>query len=154
MAASYLAAGSRSSSQGVACRGKRRRKARGVVHLIGYVDRFSVRPGERIAVKVSSRLTEPYQADLVWIVHSDPNPAGPGLRFEEVAAAFAGTYPSRFQPVHSGSYGIVRPDKALTLPDPCTIVVRGSHGCPTHAGRPYRRSQGGQPCGSLLRARV
>jgi hypothetical protein len=33
--------------------------------LIGYVDRFSARLGERIAVKVSSRLTEPYQADLV-----------------------------------------------------------------------------------------
>ena len=46
--ASYLAAGSRSSSQGVACSGKRRR-AGGVVPLIGYVDRFSGRPGERIA---------------------------------------------------------------------------------------------------------
>jgi N,N-dimethylformamidase len=60
--------------------------------------------------KVSSRLTEPYQADLVRIVHGDANPAGPGLKFEEVAAAFAGTYPSRFQPVHSGSYGIVAPE--------------------------------------------
>jgi N,N-dimethylformamidase len=81
-----------------------------VVPLIGYVDWFSARPGERIAVKVSSRLTEPYQADLVRIVHGDANPAGPGLKFEEVAAAFAGTYPSRFQPVHSGSYGIVAPE--------------------------------------------
>ena len=69
-----------------------------MVPLIGYVDWFSARPGERIAVKVSSRLTEPYQADLVRIVHGDANPAGPGLKFEEVAAAFAGTYPSRFQP--------------------------------------------------------
>jgi N,N-dimethylformamidase len=44
-----------------------------VVPLIGYVDRFSARPGERIAVNVSSRLTEPYQADLVRIVHGDAN---------------------------------------------------------------------------------
>ena len=95
-----------------------------MVPLIGYVDWFSARPGERIAVKVSSRLTEPYQADLVRIVHGDANPAGPGLKFEEVAAAFAGTYPSRFQPVHSGSYGIVSPDKTFALPDPCTIVMR------------------------------
>jgi len=29
-----------------------------VVPLIGYVDRFSARPGEWIAVKVSSRLAE------------------------------------------------------------------------------------------------
>jgi len=77
MAASYLAAGSRRSSQGVACSGKRRQRAGGVVPLIGYVDWFSAPPGERIAVKVSSRLTEPYQADLVRIVHGDANPAGP-----------------------------------------------------------------------------
>jgi N,N-dimethylformamidase len=95
-----------------------------VVPLIGYVDRFSARPGERIAVKVSSQLGEPYQADLVRIVHGDPNPAGPGLKFEKVAAQFAGTYPSRFQDVHSGSCGIVVPGKPLALPDPCTIVVR------------------------------
>ena len=61
-----------------------------MVPLIGYVDRFSGRPGERIAVKVSSRLAEPYQADLVRIVHGDANPAGPGLKFEEIGAAFCG----------------------------------------------------------------
>ena len=83
-----------------------------MVPLIGYVDRFSGRPSERIAVKVSSRLAEPYQADLVRIVHGDANPAGPGLKFEEIGAAFAGTYPSRFQPAHSGSYGIVTRDTA------------------------------------------
>jgi N,N-dimethylformamidase len=95
-----------------------------VVPLIGYVDRFSARPGERIAVKVSSQVGEPYQADLIRIIHGDANPAGPGLKFEDVDAAFAGTYPSRFQPAHSGSYGIVSPDKPLALPDSCTIVVR------------------------------
>jgi N,N-dimethylformamidase len=91
--------------------------------LIGYVDRFSARPRERIAVKVSSRLAEPYRADL-RIIHGDANPAGPSLKFEEVEATFAGTYPSRFQPAHSGSYGIVTRDQAIPLPDPCTIVVR------------------------------
>jgi len=95
-----------------------------LVPLIGYLDRFSARPRERIAVKVSSRLPEPYRADLVRIIHGDANPAGPGLKFTEIGATFAGTYPSRFQPVHSGSYAIVAPDKALALPDPCTIVVR------------------------------
>jgi N,N-dimethylformamidase len=95
-----------------------------VVPLTGYVDRFSARPGEQIAVKVSSQLDRPYQADLVRIVHADANPAGPGIKIEEVPAAFAGTYPSRFQPVHLGSCGVVTPAKPLALPDPCTIVVR------------------------------
>ena len=47
-----------------------------MVPLIGYVDRFSARPGERIAIKVSSQLDQPYQADLIRIIHADPNPAG------------------------------------------------------------------------------
>jgi N,N-dimethylformamidase len=95
-----------------------------VVPLIGYVDRFSARPGERIEVKVSSQFDRPYQADLVRIIHGDANPAGPGLKFAEVAAGFAGSYPSRAQSVHSGSYGLVTPASLLALPDPCTIVLR------------------------------
>jgi hypothetical protein len=95
-----------------------------VVPLIGYLDRFSARPGERIAVKVSSQLDRPYRADLVRIIHADANPAGPGIKLEDVPAAFTGTYPSRFQPVHLGSCGVVTPANPLALPDPCTIVVR------------------------------
>jgi N,N-dimethylformamidase len=95
-----------------------------VVPLIGYVDRFSTRPGERIAVKVSSRFKAPYRADLVRIFHADANPAGPGIKLEEVAAAFAGEYPSRSQPIQSGSLGIVTAGAPIALPDPCTIVVR------------------------------
>lgn len=95
-----------------------------MVPLIGYVDRFSARPGERIGVKVSSQFADPYQADLVRIIHGDANPSGPGLKFEEIAAPFAGSYASRFQPVLSGSCGIVVTDKAFGLPDPCTIAMR------------------------------
>ena len=97
-----------------------------MVPLIGYVDRFSARPGEPIAVKVSCQLDRPYQADLVRIIHGDANPAGPGMKLEDVPATFAGTYPSRFQPVHLGSCGVVTPVKPLALPDPCTIVVCAS----------------------------
>src|SRR5437764_9051697 len=95
-----------------------------VVSLIGYLDRFSARPGERIAVKVSSQRDEPYAADLVRIMHGDANPAGPGIKINEVEGGFAGRYPSRFQPVHSGSCGVVPIPTPLHLPDPCTIVVR------------------------------
>ena len=95
-----------------------------MVPLIGYLDRFSARPSERIAVKVSSQLDRPYRADFVQIIHADANPAGPGIKFEDVPAAFAGTYPSRFQPVHLGSCGVVTPINPVALPDPCTIVVR------------------------------
>src|SRR5438046_6881460 len=87
-----------------------------VVPLIGYLDRFSGRPGERIAVKVSSQRHEPYDADLVRIIHGDANPAGPGLKINKIEPGFAGRYPSRFQPVHSGSCGVVTISAPIALP--------------------------------------
>ena len=95
-----------------------------MVPLIGYVNRLSARPGEQIAVKVSSQLDQPYRADLVRIIHGDPNPAGPGIKIEEIPAGFAGTYGTRFQPIHSGSCGVVTPANLMAFPDPCTIVLR------------------------------
>ena len=95
-----------------------------MVPLVGYVDRFSARPGERIAVKVSGQSDRPYRADLVRIIHADANPAGPGIKLEEIVADFAGTYVSRLQPIHLGSYGVVTPADPVTLPNPCTIAVR------------------------------
>lgn len=95
-----------------------------MIPLVGYLDRLSARPGERIEVKVSSSLNETYQADLVRIIHGDPNPAGPGTKLTELSSAFAGNYTSRAQPVHQGSCGVVTPTVPLALPDPCTIVIR------------------------------
>ena len=92
------------------------------VPLVGYLDRLSARPGETVAVKVSSTLPGPYQADLVRIIHADPNPAGPGLKYEPTPSAFEGSYPSRVQPVHPGSYGIV--EAALAVPEGGTIRIR------------------------------
>src|SRR5262245_40748671 len=72
--------------------------------LTGYADRFSVAPGETIAFKVSSTAAGPYHARLVRLISGDPNPAGPGIVEEPVDAPFAGSYPSRVQPVPLGSY--------------------------------------------------
>ena len=76
------------------------------VPLIAYTDRWSVRAGGRIAVKVSCASAN-YQADLVRIRSADPNPAGPGQVFEDVPSGFAGRYPGRAQTIHSGSHGTV-----------------------------------------------
>jgi N,N-dimethylformamidase len=103
-----------------------------VVPLIGYVDRFSARPGETVAVKVSSELGDPYRADFVRLIHGDANPAGPGLKFEEVPASFAGTYRSRSQPLHLGSCGLVLPNK--TVPFSRSLHGRCAH--PAVASRP------------------
>lgn len=92
------------------------------ISLVGYVERISGRPGERIGVKVSSQSSEPYSADLVRIVHADPNPAGPGLKLEPIPSGFAGDYESRSQAVIPGSFGVV--DARLDVPEGGAIRVR------------------------------
>lgn len=74
-----------------------------MIPLIAYADRFSVRAGGTIALEASTTHAE-YRADLVRILSADPNPAGPGMRFEEVPAGFAGAYKGRFQPAWRGSH--------------------------------------------------
>jgi N,N-dimethylformamidase len=93
------------------------------VPFIGYADRFSTRPGGRLAVKVSSALGGTYQADLVRVRHGDPNPDGPGIRYLPVPSNFAGTYPGRYQPTHLGSYARIAAP-GLNTGDAFTAVVR------------------------------
>ena len=107
-----------------------------MVPLTGYADRFSVAPGETIAFKVSSTASAPYQARLVRVICGDPNPAGPGLKEEDLSAVFAGTYPSRLQPVPLGSYARVAPAPAL---QGLTSFSVGATIWPT---TPQRRQQG------------
>ena len=73
-------------------------------HLTGYSDRLSVQPGETINFKVSCIAGSTFEARLVRIRCGDPNPGGPGVREEALAADFQGTYPARFQRVNLGSY--------------------------------------------------
>lgn len=74
------------------------------IPLVGYVDRFSVRPGETVGFKVSGTSAEPYQAKLVRVVSCDPNPEGPGIIEHEIAAEFTGAHATREQTFHRGSY--------------------------------------------------
>lgn len=75
--------------------------------ITGYTDRFSVRAGEKIEVKVSSDSDSDYFADLVRIFSADPNPAGPGVDLRPVASSFEGYYKSTLKQSCLGSYGSV-----------------------------------------------
>jgi N,N-dimethylformamidase len=75
-----------------------------VIPLTGYTDRLSAAAGQRIAFKVSSAAAGPYRASLARVVHADPNPAGPGVKLEDLAHRFAIERPSRVQPIALGSY--------------------------------------------------
>ncbi len=73
--------------------------------ITGYLDRFSHRPGESFAVKVSAPAGGTARARLVRVISGDPNPQGPGLQFEDCSAQFDHSFQARHQPVHQGSYG-------------------------------------------------
>lgn len=83
--------------------------------LIGYADRLSVRPGETIAFKVSSRGAAPFTASLTRIVCGDPNPDGPGLQSVDCSAQFNGHFPSRAQDCTLGSHALVPIPGSVTL---------------------------------------
>ena len=74
--------------------------------LIGYTDRWSVAPGERIQLMASSS-TSPITVRLVRLRHGDPNPAGPGLRTEPVPSPLDGEYPGGRQMTRSGSFAVL-----------------------------------------------
>jgi N,N-dimethylformamidase len=77
------------------------------ITICGYSDQLSGIPGDTIAFKVSSRSAAPFQARLVRVIHADVNPAGPGLKLDDLSAVFSGTFASVAKPLRRGSYGLV-----------------------------------------------
>lgn len=75
--------------------------------ITGYLDRFSHRPGERFVAHVSIRDGGTARARLVRVISGDPNPDGPGLRFEDLSHRFDVTFPGRRQPIRLGSHAVV-----------------------------------------------
>src|SRR5215475_13871584 len=75
--------------------------------LLGYADRMSVRPGDRLRFMVSCEDVSAYNAEVVRLVSGDLHPQGLGLIEHPVTTSVSGTYPGRHQPLRAGSYGIV-----------------------------------------------
>lgn len=72
--------------------------------LLGYVDRWSARPGEALKLHVSSAADTPFQCRFARILCGDPNPRGPGYREIEMPHPLTGTHPGQEQTTHLGSW--------------------------------------------------
>ena len=84
------------------------------VPLIGYSNRLSVRPGEKIEFKVSSKSKFDYTAELYRSINADPNPSVGGLVEEKCDKFFKPIQVhSREQKFFPGSYG--KTAKPLTI---------------------------------------
>ena len=77
--------------------------------IVGYADRFSVAAEETIRFMVSCELPQ-YRADIVRLIHGDPNPRGPGVKEELIATAVSGEYAGRRQALHKGFRTEMRAD--------------------------------------------
>ena len=76
--------------------------------IVGYSDRISVRPGERIDFKVSCEDgAHRFQAQIVRVICGDHHPDGPQLKLEPVETPVTGQYPGYHQPIHAGSFVVV-----------------------------------------------
>jgi N,N-dimethylformamidase len=85
-----------------------------MLQIIGYADRFSVRPGETIEFKVSCEAgATRFDARILRLICGDDSAEGPGFKASPVEAQANGAYPGRHQPIRAGSCVIVPPSPAL-----------------------------------------
>jgi N,N-dimethylformamidase len=75
--------------------------------IVAYASHLSAAPGDRVSCMVSCFGPTEYEARLVRVVQGDPNPAGPGPRYEPVAEVPAQRLPGRTQVVHGGSFAVL-----------------------------------------------
>ncbi|NCF26927.1 MAG: N,N-dimethylformamidase large subunit [Gammaproteobacteria bacterium] len=95
-----------------------------MLSLAAYADRLSVRPGETISFKVANATGHPVSANIVRVISSDANPAGLGIRVQEIEARVSKlAEPGPFQ-VPSGSYAIVDDLEAWPSGDSFTLCCR------------------------------
>lgn len=85
--------------------------------ITGYLDNVSGRPGDSFDVKVSAQGVNKYKADVVRIICADPNPVGPGLKYESQNFELAEFYPARSQCIDLGSYGEVPASSCFIAPN-------------------------------------
>ncbi len=90
------------------------------MRVVGYTDRLSVQPGERLRFMVSCELPS-YQADVVRLIQGDEDSSGPGFKEEPVKTLIDGRYPGRKQEINAGSYVIVPDQPALRLTGSFTL---------------------------------
>jgi N,N-dimethylformamidase len=91
--------------------------------ILGYSDKLSVRPGEKLAFMVSCSRADHFEASFVRLIHGDVNPAGPGYKEERLVTALDGIYPGRKQEILSGSYVVVPYSSAFAKLASFTVQV-------------------------------
>lgn len=103
--------------------------------LIGYVDSWSVAPGESLKAMISTDADQ-YKADLVKLRHGDPRPHGPGFKEHAIEGVLSVHLPGREQVAQAGSFVRISPHARLSNLTSLTVQLW------VWATTPGRASQG------------
>ena len=94
------------------------------VPIVGYTDKLSGRPGDRINFMVSSEHKEDFTAELFRSISADPNPKGLGVVEQSCDEFFSKrSFLSRKQAFHPGSYAISEKPLKITTDDKISFSV-------------------------------
>jgi N,N-dimethylformamidase len=92
------------------------------IHLAGYCDRFSAKPGEQLSFMINAEGVEEADVQVVRLIHGDENPDGPGFIERAVDAPINGTQAVCPQHTQVGSYvRVADPDGRLAPDGPITV---------------------------------
>ena len=91
--------------------------------LLGYADRWSVCPGERIRFMVSCEDAAEFEARIVRIAGARMGPPAPPLRETVIDLPENGTYPGRMQSIATGSYAVVPACEAIDRLESFTVAA-------------------------------
>ena len=91
--------------------------------LLGYLDRWSVFPGDTVTCRVSCTGDNAYNAELVRVIQGDTHPDAPGYSEQRVPLDPGGPFPPRTQPIEPGSMAIVDDSPRLTTPGSFSIAA-------------------------------
>ena len=93
--------------------------------ITGYLDRFSHRPGESFLAHIGLRTSGSFRVRLVKVVSGDPNPAGPGLRLDDLSSVLDRTMDGINQPIRLGSHAKIErmPVRPPAMPATWTALV-------------------------------
>ena len=83
------------------------------LNIVGYADKFSLRPNEEINFMVSCK-SKSYTSTIVKLLHGDDNPKGPG--FKEKVINNIGKFKGRQQILRSGSHIVIKHNSVFSNP--------------------------------------
>ena len=94
------------------------------IPIVGYSDKLSGRPGDRINFMVSSEHKGDFTAQLFRSINADPNPKGQGI-VEYACDNFfpKQSFSSREQKFHPGSYGITEKPFKMSVDNSVSFSV-------------------------------